>query len=132
MTVLNPLSRIDERIMDDADLAGPIIFVFCFAMFLLLVCPLLLPVICTIWMADSVLSFLVQSGKSNFGYIYGVGLFGSLSIYTLLNLMSQQGIDAYRVSSVLGYCLLPMVNIGALSIIMTLEYIYLFFLLTWC
>jgi hypothetical protein len=38
MTVLNPLSRIDERIMDDADLAGPIIFVFCFAMFLLLVC----------------------------------------------------------------------------------------------
>lgn len=37
MTVLNPLQRIDERIMDDADLAGPLIFCFCFATFLLLV-----------------------------------------------------------------------------------------------
>ena len=40
MTVLNPMSRIDEHIMDDADLAGPIIYVFCFGMFLLLVRPL--------------------------------------------------------------------------------------------
>lgn len=37
MTVLNPLQRIDERIMDDADLAGPIIFFFCFGIFLLFV-----------------------------------------------------------------------------------------------
>ena len=36
-TVLNPLRRIDEHIMDDADLAGPLLFVFCFAAFLLLV-----------------------------------------------------------------------------------------------
>ncbi|KAK7053325.1 Protein yipf5 [Paramarasmius palmivorus] len=97
MTVLNPLSRVDERIMDDADLAGPILFVFCFATFLLL------------------------SGKPNFGYIYGVGLFGSISIYTLLNLMSEKGIDAYRVTSVLGYCLLPMVGVGALSVMVTLK-----------
>lgn len=36
--------------------------------------------------------------------------------------MSEQGIDAYRVLSVLGYCLLPMVGVGALSVIITLEY----------
>lgn len=62
-----------------------------------------------------------QSGKPQFGYIYGVGVLGSLSIYTLLNLMSEKGIDAYRVVSVLGYCLLPMVAVGALSVIVTLE-----------
>lgn len=37
MTVLNPLQRVDERIMDDADLAGPIIFFFCFGISLLFV-----------------------------------------------------------------------------------------------
>jgi hypothetical protein len=37
MTVLNPFRRVDERIMDDADLAGPLIFCFCFATFLLFV-----------------------------------------------------------------------------------------------
>ena len=35
--------------------------------------------------------------------------------------MSEQGIDAYRVLSVLGYCLLPMVGVGALSVAITLE-----------
>jgi len=63
----------------------------------------------------------LQSGKPNFGYIYGVGLFGSASIYTLLNLMSERGIDAYRTASVLGYCLLPMVGVSALNIVVTLE-----------
>ncbi|KAG8855724.1 hypothetical protein FRB96_006768 [Tulasnella sp. 330] len=92
MTVLNPLRQIDERIMDDADMAGPICFFFAFGMFLLL------------------------SGRSQFGYIYGIALMGSLSIYALLNLMSTNGIDAYRTASVLGYCLLPMVGVGALSV----------------
>ena len=35
--MLNPLRRVDEHIMDDADLAGPIFFIFCFAMSLLFV-----------------------------------------------------------------------------------------------
>ena len=67
--------------------------------------------------------FASQSGKPQFGYIYGVGLLGSASIYALLNLMSEQGIDAYRVASVLGYCLLPMVGVGAVSVMITLEYV---------
>lgn len=101
--------------MDDADLAGPLVFCFCFATFLLLVCR-----------SDSSITLSwhpPQSGKTQFGYIYGVALLGSASIYTLLNLMSEQGIDAYRVASVLGYCLLPMVGVGALSVVVTLEYV---------
>ncbi|KAF8482810.1 Yip1-domain-containing protein [Russula ochroleuca] len=97
MTVLNPFRRVNEHIMDDADLAGPLIFCFCFA------------------------TFLLFSGKPQFGYIYGLALLGSISLYCLLNLMSEQGIDAYRVLSVLGYCLLPMVGVGALSVVITLD-----------
>ncbi|KAH9485426.1 Protein YIPF5-like protein [Psilocybe cubensis] len=112
LTVLNPLRRVDEHIMDDADLAGPIFFCFCFG-------------IC-----------LLFSGKSNFNYIYGVGLFGSASLYTLLNLMSEQGIDAYRVASVLGYCLLPMVGVGAISVTMALDdtfgYLLSVLSILWC
>jgi hypothetical protein len=37
LTVLNPLARVDANIMDDADLAGPIVFSFAFAFVLLLV-----------------------------------------------------------------------------------------------
>ena len=47
-----------------------------------------------------------------------------MSIYTLLNLMSDKGIDIYRVVSVLGYCLLPMVGVGAVSVVVTLEYVF--------
>lgn len=97
MTVLNPLQKVDEHIMDDADMAGPIIFCFSFATFLLL------------------------SGKAQFGFIYGVGLVGSASMYFLLNAMSESGIDAYRVASVLGYCLLPMVGVSALSVMVVLD-----------
>ncbi|PPQ67250.1 hypothetical protein CVT25_005834 [Psilocybe cyanescens] len=112
LTVLNPLRRVDEHIMDDADLAGPIFFCFCFG-------------IC-----------LLFSGKSNFNYIYGVGLFGSASLYTLLNMMSEQGIDAYRVASVLGYCLLPMVGVGAISVMVALDgtfgYLLSILSILWC
>ncbi|KAI0762083.1 Yip1-domain-containing protein, partial [Trametes elegans] len=112
LAVLNPLRRVDEHIMDDADLAGPLLFVFCFG------------------------TFLLFSGKPQFGYIYGVGVLGSLSIYTLLNLMSEKGIDAYRVVSVLGYCLLPMVAVGALSVVVTLDgmlgYVLSVLSILWC
>jgi len=97
LAVLNPLKRVDEHIMDDADLAGPILFYFCFG------------------------TFLLFSGKPQFGYIYGVALLGCVSIYFLLNLMSEKGIDFYRVASVLGYCLLPMVGVGAVSVMVVLD-----------
>lgn len=37
--------------------------------------------------------------------------------------MSEQYIDAYRVASVLGYCLLPLVGVGAVSVATRLEYV---------
>jgi protein YIPF5/7 len=37
LTVLNPLRSVDQHIMDDTDLAGPILFCLLFATFLLLV-----------------------------------------------------------------------------------------------
>lgn len=37
--------------------------------------------------------------------------------------MSESGIDAYRVTSVLGYCLLPMLAVSALGVVFTLEYV---------
>lgn len=64
---------------------------------------------------------LQQSGKSQFGYIYGVALLGDVSIYMLLNMMSEEGIDAYRVASVLGYCLLPLCILAAISVFVALE-----------
>ena len=79
--------------------------------------------VCPCRMAPRVRSQYAQSGKPQFGYIYGLALLGSISLYFLLNLMSEQAIDAYRVLSVLGYCLLPMVGVGALSVIVTLEYV---------
>lgn len=104
--------------MDDADMAGPIIFVFCFGICLLFVSPTQ-----HLHHLSRIHIYVLQSGKPNFGYIYGVGLFGSASMYTLLNLMSERGIDAYRVVSVLGYCLLPMVGVSAISVMMVLEYV---------
>lgn len=120
--------------MDDADLAGPLLFGFCFGMFLLLVrsdhqhiCHRTL----LIFPAAS-----KQSGKPQFGYIYGVALLGDLSIYFLLNLMSPTGIDAYRVSSVLGYCLLPLVITSLASIGLNLDSIVGYVLsitsIVWC
>ncbi|KAG0649657.1 transport yip1 [Hyphodiscus hymeniophilus] len=35
LAVLNPLARIDQNIMDDSDLAGPVLFFFLFGTFLL-------------------------------------------------------------------------------------------------
>ena len=63
----------------------------------------------------------MQSGKPQFSYIYGVALIGSGSIYILLNLMAESGIDAYRTASVLGYCLLPLVILSGFSIVISLE-----------
>jgi len=112
LTVLNPFARIDEHIMDDADLYGPLIFCFCFA------------------------TFLLFSGKPQFGYIYGVALLGSASIFSLLNLMAETGIDAYKTASVLGYCLLPMVGVGAISIVVKLDgwvgYLLSMLSILWC
>ena len=85
--------------MDDSDVAGPILFCLLFGTFLLL------------------------AGKVHFGYIYGVALLGSVSLHLLLNLMSPptHGLNYIRSASVLGYCLLPLVFTCALGVAYPLD-----------
>lgn len=95
--VLNPLQTTDASIMQDTDLAGPLVFCLAFGGFLLL------------------------SGKVHFGSIYGIGVVGCLAMYALLNLMSTTAVSIGCVVSVLGYCLLPMVGLSGLSILFSLQ-----------
>ena len=66
-------------------------------------------------------TLLMFQGKVHFGTIYGVFVIGWLGIWAVLNLMSHKGIDIYRTASVLGYCLLPIVILAALSIILEMR-----------
>jgi len=99
LAVLNPFRKTDATILHDSDLAGPLVFCLAFGCFLLV------------------------SGKVHFGYIYGFGGLGCVSIYMLLNLMSSPNIpiSISCTVSVLGYCLLPMVVLSGLSIVISLK-----------
>ncbi|KAL2162281.1 hypothetical protein VTH06DRAFT_7194 [Thermothelomyces fergusii] len=135
LAVLNPFSRVDQHLMDDSDLAGPLFFFLLYGTFLLL------------------------SGRVHFGYIYGLAVFGSVLLHGILSLMapsgpgSQQAHDpaaAYagpepvtamggaaqaagaaaggsssltfaRSASVLGYCLLPLVATSLVGIFLPMD-----------
>ncbi|KAG0354262.1 hypothetical protein BC939DRAFT_417431 [Gamsiella multidivaricata] len=111
-TVLNPLRPVDRNIMDDTDLAGPLLFCLAFGTFLLL------------------------SGKQHFGYVYGVAVVGCSALYVILNLMSPQGLDIPKTASVLGYCMLPLVMLSSLSTLFVLNgglgYILSVLAIVWC
>ncbi|OQR82327.1 hypothetical protein ACHHYP_16226 [Achlya hypogyna] len=97
-SVLLPTKQITEHILDDTDLAGPLVFCFIFGTCLLL------------------------SGKIHFGYIYGFGVFGWVFMWAIMNLLSPtRTIDIYRVCSVLGYCLLPIIFLAAVNIIISVK-----------
>ncbi|OMJ75159.1 hypothetical protein SteCoe_25780 [Stentor coeruleus] len=87
--------HVDERLLEDPDMAGPFLYVLIFGGLLLL------------------------AGKVHFGAIYGFGMMGSIGIFTVLNLMSQsREIDLYRTVSILGYALLPIVILSAIGVFM--------------
>ena len=92
------MKAVDESIMDDADLAGPLTFVAMLGTCLLL------------------------RGKLQYGHLFGLLVFGSFGLYLLLNLMSQiKQIDFFRVLSIVGYSMLPMVGLASLSIAVNLR-----------
>ncbi|KAK0615659.1 hypothetical protein B0T17DRAFT_581641 [Bombardia bombarda] len=132
LAVLNPFSRIDQHLMDDSDLAGPILFFVLFG------------------------TFLLVSGHVHFGYIYGLALFGSACLHFILSLMTPSDAPPYpssapsypgqptsgpsaissapgnnssqvssltfaRSASVLGYCLLPLVGTSLVGIVMSMD-----------
>lgn len=109
---LNPFGAISHHIMDDADLAGPLLFFLLFAVSLLL------------------------NGKAHFGYVYGFGLVGTCAQWAVLNLMALSYIDFTRTMSVLGYCLLPLVATAFLGIVVSLNNILGYVLglsaVAWC
>ncbi len=104
--------RFDQSVVDDDDFAGPLLFCLVLGVLLLF------------------------KGKVHFGTIYGVFVIGLLGIWAVLNLMSQKGIDIYRTASVMGYSLLPIVLLAALSIPLDLRgFIGLLFIpatVLWC
>jgi len=133
LTVLNPLARIDQNIMDDSDLAGPVLFFLLFG------------------------TFLLFSGKVHFGYIYGLALLGSVSLHVILSLMSppltaadaassqdhSRGSSHFsstltfpRSASVLGYCLLPLVLTSLVGILVPMDTLFGYLLtsaaIMWC
>lgn len=66
-------------------------------------------------------SLLLQY-KINFGYIYGISLFGSILLFLLLNLMSKNnGIILYNTISVLGYCLIPIVLLSFIAVFLDMK-----------
>lgn len=67
LAVLNPFRRIEPHIMDDSDVAGPILFFFIFGTSLL---------VSTMVFSQTkgVSNVLQLSGKLHFGYIYGTSL----------------------------------------------------------
>lgn len=95
--VLNPFGAISTHIMDESDLAGPLLFFLLFGLSLLL------------------------NGKAHFGYVYGFGLVGTSAQWAVLNLMALSYIDFTRTMSVLGYCLLPLVATAFIGVIVNLN-----------
>ena len=98
-SVLNPFATPDASIRDDVDLAGPLVFCLAFACSLLLL------------------------GKIHFGYVYGIVTLGTIGMYGLLNLMTSpdKPCSGLFVTSVLGYCLLPMVILSFSSFLFNLN-----------
>ncbi|CAF0789086.1 unnamed protein product [Rotaria sp. Silwood1] len=98
-SVLNPFTTPDLSILDDVDLAGPLVFCLAFAFSLLLL------------------------GKIHFGYVYGIVTLGNVGMYGLLNLMASpdKPCSGLFVTSVLGYCLLPMVILSFSSFLLKLN-----------
>jgi protein YIPF5/7 len=90
-----------EVICKDADLAGPIAFALLLG------------------------AEMIFSGKLQFGYIYGFGLFGCIAMTFVVNLVAPHNpISFWTVTSILGYSLLP-VNLLALIKIFVINLINL-------
>ncbi|XP_034099924.1 protein YIPF5 [Drosophila nasuta] len=98
LAVLNPLRGTDQQILQDTDMAGPL--VFCLALG----------------------GILLLSGKVTFSYIYGIGVMGCIFFYCLLSMMvTRSQVTFGAVASVLGYCLLPMVVLSGINILITIQ-----------
>lgn len=91
-------TRVDQAVLEDLDLSGPVAIVL------------------------SLGACLLCAGKISFQYVYGLGLTGCVVLWMLVNLMNQRGgIDLYRTASILGYGLIPIVFLAFLGIFVSLQ-----------
>ncbi|UKZ70741.1 uncharacterized protein TrAtP1_011712 [Trichoderma atroviride] len=112
LAVLNPFSPIErlEHVMNDSDLAGPLLFVILFG------------------------AFLLCSGQVHFGYVYSLAVMGSSTLYMILGLMTPDTPQGYpgaeptastltftQNASVLGYSFLPLVLTSLVGVVMPLD-----------
>ncbi|RCN28763.1 Yip1 domain protein [Ancylostoma caninum] len=96
--VLNPAGSASPEVIEDQDLAGPLVFCLLFGFALLL------------------------HGKMTFGYIYGIGGLGCVGMYALMNLMAaDKSISFVCTASVLGYCLLPMALLSMITAVLSFK-----------
>eukprot|EP00475_Leptophrys_vorax_P045074 TRINITY_DN9258_c0_g1_i1.p1 TRINITY_DN9258_c0_g1~~TRINITY_DN9258_c0_g1_i1.p1 ORF type:complete len:265 (+),score=64.82 TRINITY_DN9258_c0_g1_i1:84-878(+) len=95
LQVLFP-TKIPRELLEDSDLAGPLVFCVLLGFGMLL------------------------SRKLHFGYIYGIGVMGSVGMYSVLNLMSNFDLSFDKIVSILGYCLLPVVLLSFIGIVFNL------------
>ncbi|GAA0171648.1 structural protein [Lithospermum erythrorhizon] len=93
MSILNPIKSRPE-LHEDADLSGPFLFVMLFGLFQLL------------------------AGKLHFGIILGWVTVASLFLYVVFNMLAGRNgnLDLYKCVSLIGYCLLLIVILSALSL----------------
>lgn len=92
-TILNPL-RVDPAVHKDSDLSGPIILYLSLCLFQLL------------------------AGKIQFGVILGWIVVSSIFLYVVFNMLAGRNgrLDLHTCTSVVGYCLLPVVILSAASL----------------
>ena len=96
LVVINPWKVIDEPLINDADLVGPIIFCFILSLFLLL------------------------KGRIQFGYTFGYFFAGCTLIYILLKLLSDSSsnnVSLTSVMSILGYSMIPLLFLSMFSVV---------------
>ena len=99
-TVLNPTTKVERSQLEDADLAGPILL--CFALGV---------------------TFLLHGKISFFGYVYGFSVIGAMLLHMLISLLHAEGqqLRFSLTASVLGYSLLPVILLAALSILISMR-----------
>ncbi|XP_074330910.1 uncharacterized protein LOC141668109 [Apium graveolens] len=93
ISILNPF-KLNPDLHEHADLSGPFIFLMAFGLFQLL------------------------AGKLHFGIILGWVTVSALFLYVVFNMLAGRNgnLDLYRCLSLIGYCMLPIVILSALSL----------------
>jgi len=93
LAVILPFRKeVDPGLMNETDLAGPLVYCFLYGMCLLF------------------------GGKLQFNYVFGISAISCGGMFLLLYLMTEREVSMSLVVSVLGYCMLPLLLVAALCI----------------